>query len=166
MSDPAAGSPRCARTGRAERAALVAAGRRLFGGNGFRATSVEDMASEARLTTGALYHHFHHQDSAVRAVFMKAHPDLMTASKKAAQGASDGVGRAGSWFDAVLDGVLQRICKHPDRRRARRAGPGPLHGTHEQYAHAGIVHALTAAAERARSRVEELRPPPDCCSGR
>ena len=39
-------------------AALVDAGLALFGERGFAATSVEDLAGEARVTTGALYHHF------------------------------------------------------------------------------------------------------------
>src|SRR5450759_2084987 len=39
------------------RAALVAAGRLLFGRSGFAATPVEDLVRAARVTTGALYHH-------------------------------------------------------------------------------------------------------------
>ena len=48
MSDPAA-EPASLRAEQVAqtRAALVAAGRRLFGENGFRATSVEDLAREA-----------------------------------------------------------------------------------------------------------------------
>ena len=65
MSDPAAEQPASLRAEQVAqtRGALVAAGRRLFGVNGFRATSVEDLAREARVTTGALYHH---QDGAFR----------------------------------------------------------------------------------------------------
>ena len=70
------------------RAALIAAGRRLFGENGFRATSVEDLAREARVTTGALYHHFPTKTALFEAVFVQAHTDLMTASARAAHGAS------------------------------------------------------------------------------
>ena len=94
------------------RAALVAAGRRLFGENGFRATSVEDLAREARVTTGALYHHFPTKTALFEAVFMQAHTDLMTASTKAAQGASDGIDELARGFEAFLDGVLQ-----PDMQR-------------------------------------------------
>ena len=92
MSDPAAEqhSLRAEQVAQT-RAALVAAGYRLFGENGFRATSVEDLASEARVTTGALYHHFPNKTALFEAVFVQAHTDLMTASTKAAQGASDGV---------------------------------------------------------------------------
>src|SRR5689334_15883383 len=94
------------------RAALVAAGRRLFGENGFRATSVEDLAREARVTTGALYHHFPTKAALFEAVFLHAHTDLLTASKEASRGASDGIDELARGFDAFLDGVLQ-----PDLQR-------------------------------------------------
>jgi AcrR family transcriptional regulator len=157
MSDPAAEQPSLRAEQVAQtRAALVAAGRRLFGENGFRATSVEDLASEARLTTGALYHHFPTKTALFEAVFMRAHTDLMTASKKAAQGASDGVDELARGFDAFLDGVLQ-----PDLQRILIVdGPAVLGLARyteldEQYAHAVIVHALTAAAEAGRITVED-----------
>ena len=69
------------------RAALVAAGRRLFGENGFRGTSVEDLAREARVTTGALYHHFPTKTALFEAVFVQAHMELMAASLEAAKDA-------------------------------------------------------------------------------
>ena len=59
------------------RAALVAAGRRLFGRQGFAATSVDDLAREARVTTGALYHHFPNKTKLFEAVFEQAHTELM-----------------------------------------------------------------------------------------
>jgi AcrR family transcriptional regulator len=130
------------------RAALVAAGRRLFGEKGFRATSVEDLAREARVTTGALYHHFPTKTALFEAVFVQAHTDLMNSSKKAAQGASDGIDELARAFDAFLDGVLQ-----PDTQRILIVdGPAILGLARyteldERYAHAAIVHSLTAAAE-------------------
>ena len=50
------------------RAALVAAARHLFGRDGFAATSVDEIAREARLTTGALYHHFPNKTALFEAV--------------------------------------------------------------------------------------------------
>jgi AcrR family transcriptional regulator len=125
MSDPAAEQPASLRAEQVAqtRGALVAAGRRLFGGNGFRATSVEDLAREARVTTGALYHHF--------------------PTKTAL-------------FEAFLDGVLQ-----PDMQRILIVdGPAVLGLARyteldEQYAHAVIVHALTAAAQAGTITVED-----------
>jgi AcrR family transcriptional regulator len=137
-------------------AALVAAGRRLFGENGFRATSVEDLAREARVTTGALYHHFPTKTAVFEAVFIQAHTDLMTASAKAAHGASDGIEELALGFEAFLDGVLQ-----PDMQRILIVdGPAVLGLARyteldEQYAHAVIVHSLTAAAEAGTITVED-----------
>ena len=147
MSD-AAGQPASLRAEQVAqtRGALVAAGRRLFGEKGFRATSVEDLAREARVTTGALYHHFPTKTALFEAVFMQAHTDLMTASTKAAQGASDGIDELARGFEAFLDGVLQ-----PDMQRILIVdGPAVLGLARyteldEQYAHAVIVHSLTAA---------------------
>src|SRR5580693_4272947 len=74
------------------RAALVRAGRVLFGGQGFAATSVEDIARQARVTTGALYHHFPTKAAVFEAVFEQVHADLMAASLQAAATAADAVG--------------------------------------------------------------------------
>src|ERR1700751_730485 len=94
------------------RESLVRAGRELFGQKGFRQTSVEDLARAARVTTGALYHHFPTKTALFEAVFVHAHTDLMTASAKAAQDASDGIDELARGFEAFLDGVLQ-----PDMQR-------------------------------------------------
>ena len=138
------------------RASLVAAGRRLFGDGGFRATSVDDLAREARVTTGALYHHFPTKTALFEAVFVQAHTDLMTASAKAAKGASDGIDELARGFEAFLDGVLQ-----PDIQRILIVdGPAVLGLARyteldERYAHAAIVHALTAAAEAGTIHVDD-----------
>jgi AcrR family transcriptional regulator len=157
MSDPAA-EPASLRAEQVAqtRAALVAAGRRLFGENGFRATSVEDLAREARVTTGALYHHFPTKTALFEAVFLQAHTDLMTAAAKAAKGASDGVEELARGFETFLDGVLQ-----PDTQRILIVdGPAVLGLARyteldEQYAHAVIVHSLMAAAEAGTISVED-----------
>jgi AcrR family transcriptional regulator len=157
MPEPAAEQPSLRAEQVAQtRAALVAAGRRLFGENGFRGTSVEDLAREARVTTGALYHHFPTKTALFEAVFVQAHTDLMSASIKAAQGASDGIDELARGFEAFLDCVLE-----PDMQRILMIdGPAVLGLARyteldEQYAHAVIVHSLTAAAEARTITVED-----------
>jgi AcrR family transcriptional regulator len=61
------------------RSALIGAGRRLFGEQGFAATSVDDLARAARVTTGALYHHFPTKTALFETVFEAVHLELMTA---------------------------------------------------------------------------------------
>jgi AcrR family transcriptional regulator len=138
------------------RAALVAAGRKLFGENGFRGTSVEDLAREARVTTGALYHHFPTKTALFEAVFVQAHLKMMAASKEAAMGAKDGLDELALGFDAFLDGVLQ-----PDVQRILVLdGPAVLGLARyteldEQYAYAVIVGSLRAAAKAGTIRIDD-----------
>lgn len=89
------------------RAALVAAGRHLFGQEGFAATSVEDIARRARVTTGALYHHFSTKTALFEAVFEQMHQEMLVKSARAAAGAVDGVDGLALGFDAFLDAVLE-----------------------------------------------------------
>ena len=123
---------------------------------GFRATSVEDLAREARVTTGALYHHFPTKTALFEAVFVQAHMDTMTAAAKAAQGATDGVEELARGIEAFLDSVLQ-----PDVQRILILdGPAVLGLARfteldEQYAHAVIVHAITEATQAGAIHVED-----------
>lgn len=138
------------------RAALVASGRRLFGENGFRGTSVEDLAREARVTTGALYHHFPTKTALFEAVFVQAHMELMAAARDAAKGAENGLDELALGFDAFLDGVLR-----PDAQRILVLdGPAVLGLARyteldEQYAHAVIVHSLTEAAKCGTIQIDD-----------
>jgi AcrR family transcriptional regulator len=138
------------------RAALVAAGRRLFGENGFRGTSVEDLAREARVTTGALYHHFPTKTALFEAVFVHAHMEIMSASTEAAKGAKDGLDELALGFDAFLDGVLQ-----PDVQRIlvldgpAVLGLGRYTELDEQYAYAVIVGSLKAAAKAGTIQIDD-----------
>lgn len=158
MSDSAIGQPTSLRAEQVAqtRAALIAAGRRLFGANGFRATSVDDLAAEARVTTGALYHHFPTKTALFEAVFIQTHTDIMTASVNAAQGATDGVDELARGFEAFLDGIMQ-----PDVQRILILdGPAVLGLARfteldELYAHAAIVHALTDATAAGVIQVDD-----------
>jgi AcrR family transcriptional regulator len=89
------------------RTALVSAGRDLFGERGFAATSVEDVARQARVTTGALYHHFATKTALFEAVFEQLHDELLVASARAAEGAGDVVESLARGFEAFLDSVLE-----------------------------------------------------------
>jgi AcrR family transcriptional regulator len=138
------------------RDSLIRAGRELFGQKGFRATSVEDLARAARVTTGALYHHFPTKTALFEAVFEQAHSELMAASMEAAQDASDDLDQLGRGFEAFLDAVLE-----PDLQRILILdGPavlGPARYTEldERYAFAVIVAGLRAATEAGALRVDD-----------
>ena len=60
------------------RDALLAAARRLFAAQGFDGTGTEQIVAEARVTRGALYHHFRDKADLFRAVMAEAAGDVAT----------------------------------------------------------------------------------------
>jgi AcrR family transcriptional regulator len=128
------------------RAALVAAGRRLFGANGFAATSVDDIAREARVTTGALYHHFPTKAAVFEAVFEQVHADLGAASLAAAQDAADAVellvAGVGAFLDKMLEPEVARIIVTD---APAVLGLARFTELDERYALAATIAALEAA---------------------
>jgi AcrR family transcriptional regulator len=141
---------------RQTRAALVAAGRRLFGRDGFAATSVEDLAREARVTTGALYHHFPNKTALFETVFEGVHAEMLEASGRAAAGASDELEALSRGFEAFLDAVLE-----PDVQQILVTDAPAVLGLarftelDERYAFAEIVAALRAATAAGQLAVED-----------
>jgi AcrR family transcriptional regulator len=138
------------------RDALVRAGRELFGQKGFRQTSVEDLARAARVTTGALYHHFPTKTAVFEAVFEHAHTELMAASLAAAENATDDLDLLVRGFEAFLDAVLE-----PELQRIlildapAVLGPARYTELDERYAFAAIVAALRTATESGTLRVDD-----------
>jgi AcrR family transcriptional regulator len=138
------------------RAALIAAGRRLFGEQGFAATSVDDLARAARVTTGALYHHFPTKTALFETVFEAVHAELMTASAGAARGTTDELDALARGFDAFLDAVLK-----PDVQRILVTDAPAVLGLarftelDERYAVSAIVAALKAADDAGRLHADD-----------
>lgn len=136
------------------RAALVTAGRLLFGTRGFAATSVEDIARQARVTTGALYHHFPTKAAVFEAVFEQVHADLLAASARAAADATGPVELMSAGLNAFLDEVLE-----PEVQRIIITDAPAVLGLarfvelDERYAFAAMVAALEAANESGAMRV-------------
>lgn len=138
------------------KAALVAAGRRLFGQDGYAGTSVEDLAREARVTTGALYHHFPTKTALFETVFEEVHTGLLAASADAAASASDEVEALAMGFEAFLDAMLT-----PEMQRIIITDAPAVLGLarftelDERYAVAAIVTELQAAAAAGRLRADD-----------
>jgi AcrR family transcriptional regulator len=138
------------------RKALSAAGRLLFGRHCFAATSVEDLAEEARVTTGALYHHFPSKTALFESVFEDVHHDLLEASARAAEGAPDNVEFLSRAFESFLDAVLE-----PDVQRIVITDAPAVLGLarftelDERYAYAEIVSVIEAAVTAGELRVDD-----------
>jgi AcrR family transcriptional regulator len=109
-----------ARARRADHAAdtresLLAAARALFAAQGFDGTGTEQIVAEARVTRGALYHHFRDKADLFRAVMAEAAGDVATRlidEQLAADAESplaeirEGVS---AFLDVCVDGDFQRI---------------------------------------------------------
>jgi AcrR family transcriptional regulator len=138
------------------RSALIAAGRRLFGERGFAATSVEDLAQEARVTTGALYHHFPTKTALFESVFEGLHEDLMSESASAALGEQVGVDLLLRGSEAFLDAVLR-----PDVARILLVDAPAVLGLarftelDERYAVAATVMVIEAAVHAGTLAVDD-----------
>jgi AcrR family transcriptional regulator len=138
------------------RSALIGAGRRLFGEQGFAATSVDDLARAARVTTGALYHHFPTKTALFETVFEAVHAELMKASASAASGAADELDALARGFDAFLDAVLE-----PDVQRIIVTDAPAVLGLarftelDERYAVSAVVAALQAADDAGRLHADD-----------
>jgi AcrR family transcriptional regulator len=128
------------------RAALVTAARTLFGKQGFSETSVDDIAREARVTTGALYHHFATKTDLFQAVFEQLHQDSLAQSAAAAEDGQDDLDRLARGSDAFLDSVLD-----PEVQRILIVdapavlGPERFTELDERYAFTAIVLLLEGA---------------------
>ncbi len=86
----------------ATQAALLAAGLRLFGSQGYEATSLGALCAEAGVTTGALYHHFGDKKGLFAAVAEELDSSLV---KLVAQAGSRAQGRGKNPWEAFLAGI-------------------------------------------------------------
>lgn len=96
------------------REALIAAARALFAERGFAGVGTEEIVRAARLTRGALYHHFEGKEDLFRAVYEQVEQELVERIAAVALSASDPVEvlriGARAFLDACDDPAVQRIA--------------------------------------------------------
>jgi AcrR family transcriptional regulator len=107
--------PRRAEHAADTREALIAAARRLFAAHGYDGTGTEQIVAEARVTRGALYHHFRDKADLFRAAMAEAAAEValrLTDEQLASEAASplDDIREGVSAFlDVCVGGDFQRI---------------------------------------------------------
>jgi len=140
----------------ATRAALVAAGRDLFGARGYDAVSSEEIVAAAGVTRGALYHHFDGKAGLFAAVPEQVEGEIVAGFDLSALADGDPLGAliaaAAQFLDLSLDPTLQR--------NTLLDGPAVLGWEHwhevEQRHGLGLIEAALNAAAAAG----QLRPLP------
>ncbi len=94
----------------------MAAGRKLFGSNGYGRSGREEIVAEAGVTRGALQHHFGDKQGLFRAVYEELEQQIVGSTAEAAMQVGHEhpleMLRAGcrAYLDAMLDPAVQRIC--------------------------------------------------------
>ncbi|MCX6395423.1 MAG: TetR/AcrR family transcriptional regulator [Propionibacteriales bacterium] len=93
--------------------ALVDEATKLFTSQGYAATSLDAIVTSARVTKGALYHHFSGKQAIFEAVFEKIETDAVTRVRKALKGSRDPWDKAlvglRAFMDIVQDAGYQRV---------------------------------------------------------
>jgi AcrR family transcriptional regulator len=91
---------------------LIAVARRLFAKKGYASTSIADITARARVTRGALYHHFSDKEALFRAVFEEVEEELVARAAAAASESKPAKrleAAVGAFLDACLDRDVQQI---------------------------------------------------------
>jgi len=141
----------------ATRAALLDSAVRLFSEQGFAATSLDDVVGDARVTKGALYHHFKGgKIELFEAVFQEV--DLRLAERTAAA-VPDG---AGPWelVRAGLDGYLEACADPVIRRIIFQEGPVALGWARWRELDGCSARELLGSAVQGLLDSGEIRPQP------
>src|ERR1035437_6229676 len=103
----------------ATRRAVLAAARSLFGKKGYAQTSVDEIADAARVTKGAVYHHFAGKEALFRAVLAEVEVE---ADPRAA-GAGDPEGPPIDQIVARVNAYMDAGLAEEERRSAPIAAP-------------------------------------------
>ncbi|MFT3928609.1 MAG: TetR/AcrR family transcriptional regulator [Myxococcales bacterium] len=86
------------------RRAILEAARKAFAEKGYAETSLEDIVAPARLTKGALYHHFQSKAAVLEALYVEMEEQLVThVQARMANASDDSVSRIEAALDAFLD---------------------------------------------------------------
>lgn len=128
--------------------ALIDVAARLFTEHGYAGTSLDEIVAGARVTKGALYHHFTGKQALFEAVFVKVESDSAKAIRRAVRDNADPWKQALSGLRAFLD-----VVQEPGYRRiVIQEGPAILgyerFREQEERSTFGIVREIVASVLR------------------
>lgn len=127
------------------RRALVTAARRLISKRGYAATSLDDVCERARVTKGALYHHFRNKEDLFVAVLEEVESDFVEAGAAAVAPNVDVWDALRAAGDAFLE-----VCARADTRRIIVEAPAVLGWERcRDVEHGQALGLLHSALERA-----------------
>jgi AcrR family transcriptional regulator len=133
----------------ATRRAIVASARRLFGARGYAATSIDEIARDARVTKGAVYHHFDTKEELFRSVYLEVEGEAQSRTGAAIDPEAPPVDQIiqamHGYLDATLDPEVQRITLVDAPAVLGLEPEGPAE------AHAGFVAVREFVADGIRS---------------
>jgi AcrR family transcriptional regulator len=97
----------------ATRRAVLAAARSLFGRKGYAETSVDQIADAARVTKGAVYHHFASKKALFRSVYTEVDAEAIARAVRVGDSREPPldqlVAKVNAYLDAALDDEIRRI---------------------------------------------------------
>jgi AcrR family transcriptional regulator len=132
----------------ATRKALLKVARRLFAERGYADTATEEVVRRARVTRGALYHHFRDKRDLFKAVMHEEEQKLAARLTQAASAERDPwsgfVAACQAFLDACLDPAVRQILLLDAPSVLGMEGRREVE---ESYYLTGIKHALGAAME-------------------
>ena len=141
------------------RESLVAAARELFAERGYAATPIEEIARRARVTKGALYHHFDDKRELFRAVCRSVQLGWVERIRAAVADEPD----AGRRLELGLDAFLES-CLDPETQRIVMLdgpavlGPDELHAVDERHGLTMIEETLADAMDSGDLRRAPIEP--------
>ena len=119
--------------GEQTRRRLLAAAKSKFSSGGYASTSIEDVAGEARVTKGALYHHFRDKPALFEAVLAEMVQELGKSAQRRSgvRAAREGNPHRGmARVEAALDAFLEELCAPEIHRILLVDGPAVLGRAH------------------------------------
>jgi len=146
-----AGKSRKEEYAEATRAALVEMARALFAERGFAPVSIEEIVQAARVTRGALYHHFEDKQALFRAVLEAIEGEIADRMRAGAAKEKDSWAQVSAACQAYLDANLERDIQrilvdapsvlgwHTWCAIDRQYGLGVLQGLFDAASEAGVI---------------------------